>query len=140
MSLDGSAAVRTVDKTDPIDTRRGAQEVANPGAIGVFGYSYLEQNADKIAGSAINGVVPNYDNIASGKYPVSRPLFFYVKKQHVGAIPGLRDYVQSWAADTTWGQDGYLAERGLIAMPTAERTANAAIAKNLTELDLTKIK
>lgn len=113
---------------------------ANPNAIGVFGYSYLEQNADKISGSPINGFAPTYDNIASGKYPISRPLFFYVKKAHLPVIPGLAAYAASWASDTVWGPDGYLAEIGLIALPDAARKVSAAAAKNLPDLDLASIK
>jgi phosphate transport system substrate-binding protein len=113
---------------------------ANPSAIGIFGYSFLEENQDKIAGSPINGVEATYDNIASGKYPVSRPLFFYVKRAHVGAIPGLREFLGEFTKETTWGPDGYLAERGLVAMPTAERAQFNASAKALTSLDAKNIK
>jgi phosphate transport system substrate-binding protein len=114
--------------------------IANPNAIGVFGYSFLEANQDKITGSPINGVEINYDNIASGKYPVSRPLYFYVKRAHVGAIAGLREFLSEFSKEATWGPDGYLADRGLVAMPTAERQLNAGSAKMLTALDTKTIK
>lgn len=114
--------------------------VANPQAVGLFGFSYLDQNADKIVASPINGVPATYDTIASGKYPVSRPLFFYVKKQHIGAIPGLKEYVSTWDNDAVWGTDGILVEKGLIAMPVSERQSSAAAINALTELDFSKLK
>jgi len=94
---------------------------ANPNAFGVFGYSFLDQNADKIQGSLIEGVAPEFENIAQQKYPVSRPLFFYVKKAHVGSVPGIKEYVAEFTSDKAWGPEGYLADRGLIPMPDAER-------------------
>lgn len=94
---------------------------ANPKAVGIFGFSFLDQNADKIQGSFVDGVQPTFDAIADGKYPVSRPLFFYVKKAHMDAIPGMKEYLKEFTAEKTWGEDGYLSERGLIPMPTEER-------------------
>ncbi len=107
---------------------------ANKNAFGIFGFSFLDQNADKIKGSLIEGMEPTFENIASGKYPVSRPLFFYVKKAHAGVIPGIKEYVAEFASDKTWGPDGYLSEKGLIPMPEAERKAFGDAAKNLTVL------
>ena len=109
---------------------------ANPKALGIFGFSFLDQNADKIQGSHIDGVAPTFDNIADGSYPVSRPLFFYVKKAHVGVIPGIREYIAEFTSEKAWGPDGYLAEKGLIPMPTKERKQYSADAKNLTNLNL----
>ncbi len=94
---------------------------ANPNAFGVFGYSFLDQNSDKIQGSPINGVAPEFENIAKQKYPVSRPLYFYVKKAHVGKIPGMKEYVAEFTSDKAWGNEGYLSDRGLIPMPGDER-------------------
>ena len=94
---------------------------ANPNALGIFGFSFLDQNMDKIQGSYVDGVQPNFDAIADGKYPVSRPLFFYVKKAHVGVIPGIKEYVGEFTSDKAWGPEGYLSEKGLIPMPNAER-------------------
>ena len=94
---------------------------ANPNAFGVFGYSFLDQNADKIQGSLVNGVAPEFENIAEQKYPVSRALYFYVKKAHVGKIPGVKEYVAEFTSEKAWGEEGYLADRGLIPMPDAER-------------------
>ena len=84
----------------------------NPDAIGVFGYSYLEENADKVQGLTMNGVEPTYDNIASFQYPGARPLFIYVKNAHLDAIPGLREFVAEWAR--SWGKDGPLARIGFV--------------------------
>lgn len=105
--------------------------VANPDALGVFGYSFLDQNTDKVQGSTIDGVKPTFDSIADGDYPVSRPLFFYVKKAHVGTIPGLREFLAEFTSEKAWGEDGYLSERGLIPMPADERRQFAQSAKKL---------
>ena len=103
---------------------------ANPDAFGVFGFSFLEENADKVQGAAVAGVKPTFDDIASGKYPVSRPLFVYVKKQHNGTIaPGLDKFVTEWTEEKTWGTDGYLADKGFIPLPTAERTTSRTDAR-----------
>ncbi|CAB5099712.1 Phosphate ABC transporter, substrate-binding protein PstS (TC 3.A.1.7.1) [Olavius algarvensis associated proteobacterium Delta 3] len=94
---------------------------ANPDAVGIFGFSFLDQNADKIQGSFVDGAPPTFDAIADGKYPVSRPLFFYVKKAHVEAIPGIKDYLAEFTSEKAWGPEGYLAEKGMIPMPENER-------------------
>jgi phosphate transport system substrate-binding protein len=93
----------------------------NPNAVGVFGFSFLDQNTDKLQGTEVNGVVPTFKAIASGKYPVSRPLFFYVKKAHADMIPGIKDYLKEFTSDKTWGPDGYLPEKGMIPMSDDER-------------------
>ncbi|QSA96497.1 PstS family phosphate ABC transporter substrate-binding protein [Methylococcus sp. EFPC2] len=103
----------------------------NPHALGIFGYSYLEQNEDKVAAASVDGVAPTYENIASGKYPVSRPLYFYVKKAHVGQIPGIEAYIAEFTSEKAWGPEGYLSEKGLIALPDDERKKVAADAKSL---------
>ena len=108
---------------------------ANPDAFGIFGFSFLDQNTDKIQGSVIDGVGPTFDAIADGKYPVSRPLFFYVKKAHVDKIPGMREYLKAFTAEKTWGPDGYLSDKGLIPMPDAERkqfNSQVKMLKNLS--------
>jgi phosphate transport system substrate-binding protein len=94
---------------------------ANQKAFGIFGFSFLDQNADKIQGSQINGVAPTFDAIADNSYPVSRPLFFYVKNAHVSKVAGIREYLAEFTADKAWGEDGYLTDKGLIPMPDAER-------------------
>jgi len=95
--------------------------VANPSALGIFGYSFLDQNRDRIRGSRVNGVEPDFDNIASGKYPVSRPLFFYVKGEHIGTVPGISEYVNEFVGEKAIGDYGYLADRGLIPAQSDER-------------------
>ena len=111
---------------------------ANPKAVGIFGFSFLDQNGDKIQGSLVGGKEPTFENISSGNYPVSRPLYFYVKKAHVGVIPGMKEYLAEFTGDKAWGEDGYLADKGLIPMPVEERKAFAARAKALTPLVLEK--
>ncbi|MCU7866843.1 MAG: PstS family phosphate ABC transporter substrate-binding protein [Candidatus Thiodiazotropha sp. (ex Lucinoma borealis)] len=94
---------------------------ANKGALGVFGYSFLDQNSDKVQGSLVDGVSPTFEKIADGSYPVSRPLFFYVKKAHMGKIPGIDAFVAEFTSEKAWGDEGYLADKGLIPMPIEER-------------------
>jgi len=95
--------------------------VANPSALGIFGYGFLDQNRDRVRGSLVDGIEPSFDNIASGAYPVSRPLFFYVKGEHIGAIPGISEYVNEFISEKAIGDYGYLADRGLIPAPSDER-------------------
>ncbi|MBN2242421.1 MAG: PstS family phosphate ABC transporter substrate-binding protein [Acidobacteria bacterium] len=104
---------------------------ANANALGIFGFSFLDQNTDKIQGSFVDGVQPTFDAIASGKYPVSRPLFFYVKKAHVNVIPGMKEYLKEFSSEKAWGAEGYLSEKGLIPMPDQERKTFADNVKNL---------
>ena len=94
---------------------------ANPAAFGVFGFSFLDQNADKVQGSLIGNVGPTFDAIADGSYPVSRSLYFYVKVAHVGKVPGIKEFVSTFTSEQMYGLDGVLSERGLIPMPDAER-------------------
>lgn len=109
---------------------------SNPKALGVFGFSFLDQNRDKVQGSSINGVKPEFETIADGKYPVSRPLFFYVKKAHIGVIPGIKEYLSEFTSGKSWGDEGYLSDRGLIPMPKEERNKFASDAKNLNTLSM----
>ena len=109
---------------------------ANPSAFGIFGFSFLDQNKEKVKGAAIDGVVPTFDAIADGEYPVSRPLYFYVKKAHVDVIPGLRGFLREFTSEKAWGEEGYLSDRGLIPMPDAERRTVATNVRNLTPLSL----
>jgi phosphate transport system substrate-binding protein len=110
--------------------------VANPDAIGVFGFSFLDQNGDLIQGSLVDGTAPTFENIAGGSYPVSRPLYFYVKNAHAQSIPGIREYIGEFTSDKAIGDYGYLADRGLIPAPKAEREKVRADAKSLTVLKL----
>ncbi|MDA8681378.1 PstS family phosphate ABC transporter substrate-binding protein [Porticoccaceae bacterium] len=98
---------------------------ANPSALGVFGFSFLDQNADKVQGATIEDVMPTFESIADKTYPISRPLFFYVKKAHVGVVPGIKGFLNEFTSEKAWGEDGYLAEKGMIPLPTAERTEMA---------------
>ncbi len=109
---------------------------ANPDAFGIFGFSFLDQNMEKVKGSLIDGVAPTFDAIAEGDYPVSRPLYFYVKKAHVEVIPGLRGYLREFTSERAWGEEGYLSDRGLIPMPDEERREVAAAVRDLTPLSL----
>lgn len=105
----------------------------NPNAVGVFGYSYLEENLDKVQGLTMNGVAPTYENIASFQYPGARPLFIYVKNAHLDAIRGLREYVAEWAK--SWSKDGPLAAVGLVSSPDDVATKSAAAASAFTPLN-----
>ena len=87
---------------------------ANPSAVGIFGYSFLEENLDKLKGAVVDGVTPTYETIASGKYPASRPLFIYVKKAHVNVIPGIAEFLAEYTSEKALGEEGYLADKGLI--------------------------
>ncbi len=109
---------------------------ANPDAFGVFGFSFLDQNADQIQGNIVNGVEPTFENIASGKYPVSRALYFYVKKAHAEMIPGIREYIKEFTSEKAWGEEGYLIDKGLIPMPEKEREKYRKDSRNLKNLSL----
>jgi phosphate transport system substrate-binding protein len=113
---------------------------ANKNAFGVFGYSFLEENLAKLKGVSIDGVDPNYDNIASGKYKGSRPLFVYVKKQHIGVVPGIEKFVEEYVSAKAMSKDGYLARKGLVALPKAEADKVAAAAKGLIVLAASDVK
>ena len=104
---------------------------ANANAFGIFGYSFLDQNADKLQGHKVDGVEPTFENIASGDYKVSRSLYIYAKKEHVGVIPGMAEFIAEYTSEGAWGPDGYLADKGLIPLPDAERATVAESAKAL---------
>nr|WP_305793216.1 PstS family phosphate ABC transporter substrate-binding protein [Sedimenticola hydrogenitrophicus] len=111
---------------------------SNPKALGVFGFSFLDQNADKVQGSIVDKIAPTFEAIADGSYPVSRPLFFYVKRAHVGKIPGIAEYLAEFTSDKAWGDEGYLVDKGMIPMPNQERNQFAADVKGLNLLKLTR--
>lgn len=96
---------------------------ANPKALGIFGFSFLDQNADVIQGSKVDGVAPEFDSIADGSYPISRSLYYYVKKAHLGSIPGIAEFNKEFMSEKAIGNEGYLTDKGLIPMPEEERTA-----------------
>ena len=110
----------------------------DPTSYGIFGFSYLDQNSDTLQGAVISGTAPTFDNIASDNYSVSRALFFYVKHQHMGVIPGVADYMNEWTKH--WDEDGILAESGMIPMPTEERASYAAAMKDLPLLTADMLK
>jgi phosphate transport system substrate-binding protein len=112
---------------------------ANPVAFGIFGYSFLEENGDKIKGASIEGAVPSFETIAGGEYKVARPLFVYAKKQHVGAVPGMAEFVAEFVSDKAIGEDGYLADKGLIPLPADEAEQVRNVAKEMIPLTAEKI-
>ena len=109
---------------------------ANPAALGIFGFSYLDQNADKLKGAEVEGVKPAFEAIADGSYSVSRPLFLYVKKAHVGVVPGIKEYISEFVSDKAAGNEGYLADKGLIPLPSADLKAMRASATSLNLLSM----
>jgi phosphate transport system substrate-binding protein len=122
-------AIRKDGKAVDIDgdyTETLARIDSNKTGVGVFGLAFYENNADKLKVATVGGIVPSTETISSGEYPVSRPLFFYVKKAHIGVIPGLKEYVEFFLSDDMIGPDSPLAEYGLVAAPDAEREAARA--------------
>ena len=109
---------------------------ANPNAVGIFGFSFLDQNADKIKGATVGGNEPTFENIASGDYGISRSLYFYVKKEHVGVVPGISDYVAEFTSEKAWGEEGYLIDKGLIPLPEEDRLEGRQSAIGLNPLTM----
>ncbi|MDF1637487.1 substrate-binding domain-containing protein [Alcanivorax jadensis] len=106
----------------------------NPAAYGVFGYSFLDQNRGVVQAANFGGVEPTFDAIGSGDYPVSRSLFFYVKKAHVGVVPGIEGYVKEFTSEKAWGDQGYLGEKGLIPLGDDLRKSMAKQARSLKSM------
>ncbi|MHA1127630.1 MAG: substrate-binding domain-containing protein, partial [Alphaproteobacteria bacterium] len=98
---------------------------ANPNALGVFGFSFLDQNSDVIKGAFIDGVEPTFDNIADGEYTVSRSLYYYIKVAHIGVIPGIAEYAAEFSSEAAAGEEGYLTDKGLIPLFEDEFAENA---------------
>jgi phosphate transport system substrate-binding protein len=109
--------------------------VADPGALGVFGYSFLDQNRDKVKAAKVDGVFPEFEAISSGEYPVSRSLFFYIKNAHAAVIPGIKQYVAEFTNAKAIGADGYLVSKGLIPLPESDRAKFEKAGKSLTKFD-----
>jgi phosphate transport system substrate-binding protein len=107
---------------------------ANPSAFGIFGFSFLEENAAKLVGVELGGVSPTFETIASGDYKASRPLYIYFKKQHVGVIPGLAEFAAEYVSDAATGEDGYLGEKGLVPLPEDKHQAIAAAVAAMTPM------
>ncbi len=103
----------------------------NMTALGIFGFSYLDQNADKVHAAKVEGQAPTFDSISDGSYVVSRPLFFYVKKAHVGVIPGIKEFLDEFTSEKAWGDEGYLSEKGMIPLSRNKRKSIAADVKAL---------
>jgi phosphate transport system substrate-binding protein len=108
---------------------------ADPSAVGVFGYSYLEENLSRLSGVSVNGVAPSYASISSFKYPGARAMYIYIKNAHLQAIPGLRQYAAEYVRETTFGPRGYLPPLGMVASPDAIRKRAAAFATSMTPLN-----
>ncbi len=109
---------------------------ANPRALGIFGYSFLEENLNSLHGSIVEGAGPSFENIASGKYPVSRSMYIYVKRAHLASIPGLREFVAEFVSERAMGDDGYLADKGLIPLPAADLARVRQAARNMTPMTM----
>ena len=109
---------------------------ANPDALGIFGFSFLEQNSDKVQSSIIDGFTADFDAIADGDYSISRPLYFYVKTQHVGTVPGITEYLAEFTSEQAWGEDGYLVDKGMIPLGDEERNAVGTAVKTMEKLVL----
>lgn len=110
----------------------------NPQAVGVFGFSFLEANMDKLKGNPMNGVAPTYQTVSDFTYPGARPLYIYVKAAHLKSIRGLKEYAAEWAA--AWDPDGYLKKKGMVIAPDDVRARNAAVASGMTLLDPSALK
>ena len=110
--------------------------VANPDAVGVFGFSFLDQNSDTIKGANINGISPTFENIADGSYNISRSLYFYVKHAHIGVVPGIKDYAREFTSEDAYGEDSYLVDKGLIPLQEDERVIYREAAEIMPKLSM----
>jgi phosphate transport system substrate-binding protein len=108
---------------------------ANPAAFGIFGYSFLEENADKLQGAKIEGVAPSFEAVSDKSYPVSRELYVYVKNAHVGVIPGIREFVAEYVSSRAMGEDGYLADKGLVTLTADKQQEVATKAMSLSPMN-----
>lgn len=111
---------------------------ADPKALGIFGFGSVEENADKLSANTVNGVSPTYTTISDFSYPGARPLYIYVKRQHVKAIAGLKEYIEEFARG--WGPDGYLKRRGMVIAPASVQAQSAKIVTDMTPLDPATLK
>ena len=109
---------------------------ANPDAFGVFGYSFLEQNSDLVQGAIVGGVEPEFELIASGDYPIARSLYFYVKKDHVGKVAGIENFLAEFTSEDAWGDEGYLVDKGLLPLAEEERKVWAEQVQALSPLNM----
>lgn len=109
---------------------------ANPNALGIFGFSFLDQNSDSVQGSIIDGNAPTFEAISGGEYAVSRPLYFYVKKAHIGTVPGIQEFLNAFVSEDAIGEDGYLVDKGLIPLGEEQYAEMAGSARTLKDLAL----
>jgi len=109
---------------------------ANPDALGIFGFSFLDQNSDKVYGSIVEARDPTFENIADKSYPISRPLYFYIKKAHIGVIPGIAEFATEFSSEKAWGPEGYLADKGMISMQKDLREMYARNIKNRVSMSI----
>ncbi len=142
---DQHKAVCTGVRTDGAYVEQGENDnlivqklAANPNVIGIFGFSFLEENMDKLKGISISGVVPTYAAISDFSYPGARPLYVYIKAAHLKSIRGLKEFAAEYAA--AWGPDGYLKKKGMVISPDDVRAKNAEIVKAMTLLDPSTLK
>jgi phosphate transport system substrate-binding protein len=110
--------------------------VANPNAVGVFGFSFLDQNKDKLVGKMINGVEPTFETISSAKYPIARDMYVYVKKAHIGVVPGIKEFVAEYTSARAMGKRGYLVGKGLVPLPDDEFKKVNEASKDMTSLSM----
>lgn len=106
----------------------------NPEALGVFGFSFLIQNEDRVRGAKVDGIAPTFDAIAGGDYEISRSMFIYLKKAHVGVVAGLAEFISAFTDERAWGDEGYLIDKGLIPLPVAQRISMAQSARSLAPM------
>ena len=109
--------------------------ITNVNALGIFGFSFLDQNLDRMQGSLIEGVEPEFETMSDGSYPVSRSMYFYVKNAHLGAVPGIEEFVRVFTEESVWGEDGLLMDLGLIPLPDDERAAMRESARAFRPLE-----
>lgn len=132
-TLRSDGAYVEAGENDNLIVRRISQD---EDALGIFGYSFLEQNTNLVQPASIDGSVPDYDSIATGSYPVSRPLYFYVKKQHIASIPGIERYMQEFVSTRAIGEEGYLLRQGMIPLNAAEIEQTRMKAASLQTINL----
>ena len=109
---------------------------ANPDALGIFGFSFLDQNSDMVQSSVVEGFEADFDAIADGDYPISRPLYFYVKGQHIGQVPGIVEYLSEFTSEGAWGEEGYLADKGMIPLGDEKRMEIGTSVRELENLEM----
>jgi len=142
---DQHKAICTSVRTDGAYVEQGENDnlivqklAANPNVVGIFGYSFLEENTDKLKGIPLSGVIPTYAAITDFSYPGARPLYIYIKAAHLKSIRGLREFAAEYAS--AWGPDGYLKKKGMVISSDAVRAQNAEIVKAMTLLDPSTLK